>query len=214
MLGNRPSSAKGCGACGRWCGIWLISLAVLAGPGCEFDSSGTGNGPPPQLACGLDLSSTQFYVDPQPEWAGLQPGNPLDGEPFWIGWTVHYDGNPGETTDDSAPFNTHVEILDGDEIVWEMDLDSDPIHAPEYRTEGVLIEEGLPPGEYVVSIQLDTEGVVWECFDWVMALNNFVEYPLTVEPHPIDDVVGEGGESPDPSPGGMGFSDPSDDQTN
>ncbi len=108
---------------------------------------------------------------------------------------MHYFGNTGETTDDSEQFNTHVEILDGDEIIWEMDLDSDPIHAPEYRTEGVLIEEGLPPGEYVVSIQLDTEGVVYECFDWVMALNNFVEYPLTVEAEQIDDLVEPGGDS-------------------
>ncbi len=66
----------------RWRALGRLGLATLAGAGCEFDASGTGNGHPPELACGLDLSSTQFYVDLEPQWAGLTPGVPLADEPF------------------------------------------------------------------------------------------------------------------------------------
>lgn len=193
----------------RWATA-AFALALLVIAGCEFDPSGTGNGPPPQLGCGLDLTSGQFYTDlepgmdvnGEPVWGGiLTPGDPMMDEPFWIGWTVHYFGHQGDPTELSGPFNTRVEIVTAadydapgpDTALWSIDLTSDPVKKGDFRTDGVLIESGLPAGEYIVKIILDTEGDVFECFDLVTALNNFVEYPLTVLAEPIDDVVNPGG---------------------
>lgn len=193
----------------HWYQLAKVTLggAALLTAGCEFDSTGTGSGPPPMLGCGLDLTSTQFYtdlvpgvtVDGEPAWGGaLDPGDPLFGDTFWIGWTVHYFGNPGDPAETSDPFNTHIEILSAtDEVVWAADIESDPVTKGDYRTDGIVVEGGIDlPGDYIVSIHLDTEGDVYECFSLPAAVNNFVEYPLTVVSEPIDDVVAPGGEAP------------------
>ncbi len=195
-----------------------LALAVLSNIGCEPFAGGLGGGTP-ELACGLDLKSGQFYVDlepgydinGEPVWGTIiNPGDPMMDEPFWIGWSINYFGEPGDSSDESPPFNTRVEIIESgdfhaagpDTVLWTADVPSEPLDKNEYRTDGILIEDGLPPGDYVVRIILDTENDVWECSGWLPALNNWVTHDLTVLAEPIDDVVVPNGGTPPGTPGG------------
>jgi hypothetical protein len=176
----------------------LMAVLALGAAGCNFDAEGTGHGPSPQL-CAYDLEPTHVFIDDAPDSGLVEDGILYDGEDFLIKWNVchhtPYDAEPGT----SEPYTTLVEVMYDGELFWMEEVESEPIHMHECRYEEVYIEEGLPAGHYTIRVEVNVDGVVYECNSQTYMDNNLVTLGINVEPIPIDDVtLPPGGDSGDP----------------
>lgn len=180
---------------GGWCrgvvNAALFSvLMILAG--CTFGSEGAGS--PPGLGCSKDLHPTEVLIDLTPYSDGYFSPVESDDEgddppsdeflvfnqPFAVKWHFAYDGFFGSGALVSHSYTTHIEIREDGELIWETDVDSDPIKLQDEGWDAVILGDGLPKGHYVVIVNLDPEGEVPECDDLVTVVNNQIEILLPV----------------------------------
>ncbi len=180
-------------------GIVPLALAALLSTACEFDPMEPGAAP--GLACDLDLEIEHMFVDDEPYSPFVGDDIVYHDEPFSVVWVRCYHAGLGEGTGPSGDYTTLVEILHDDEIVWSQDFASESQPRTTCDYEEILVEDGLPAGEYVIRVFADPDGIVPECFDLEVALNNLKEMSLIVEAEPIDGLAEPGGESPSPAPG-------------
>jgi hypothetical protein len=184
----------------------LVFLSFAAG--CEFHSIGDGNGPGPDLGCSLDLEAFDVRFDVEPLSAGSPPqANPVvqQNQPFFIVWSHTYDGSYDFFFDGTEVYNTHVEILKDDEVIFAFDFESDTGPGQVAVSHEIYVPEGLPAGQYLVTVEADAEGLLPECSNGlVAALNNTAEADLMVVIQSVDDFApqtdDDGGTNTDTDP--------------
>lgn len=187
--GMTRCSLSGCAA--------LIALASLS-VGCEFDASGTGGGGVPVDPCTLNFDIGQTYIDLDPDAAGLQQeGDHLASEAFRLSWSYLYIGHHDWEGIFVGPydFTTRVRIWEGEDMVFETEFDGE-VSPGDFDSNQLIFDDGLPAGDYVCEIVIDTEGNVPECDGLPNALDNFREFEFSVVAPPIDDLQ----EAPSGSP--------------
>jgi len=178
--------------------VALLLAALLTG--CTPDASGLGGGgtPPDPCSRNFDLGSTN--IDSDPDSAGLQMEDPLANETFRVYWSYLYIGNHDWEGIHVGPypFVTRVRIWDDGELVFEIEFDGE-VKPGDFESDSILIEGGLPAGDYDAQIAIDTEGTVPECDGLPNALDNVRDFSFSVQPQPIDDLQDAVGEAREPA---------------
>ncbi len=182
-------------------GSWLGGVRTLApclvfllAAGCEFEA--IGNGGLPGLGCFKDLYPSQLAIDLTPPIGGLVVGgtNPAPtndvfheaGNAFAVQWQYAYDGiyTPGpkkhEYTTRIQIFRLVNPVTDAFELVWETEVDSEPVDVNDEGLDSVTVADGLPYGPYEVRIELDPDDNVPECDDLVTVMNNSATFAFVV----------------------------------
>lgn len=169
---------------GRWrVGVMQLApcLMLLAATGCDFEAIGGANGMPPGLGCSKDLEVSSLSIDLTPPIGGYVVGGatpaPTNSEfheshhAFGIDWHYQYDGffTPGPA---KHAYTTLVQILKNDVVVWELEVDAEPVDTGDEGWDSVYVWDGLPVGFYTARVELDPHGSVPECGDLVTIGNN------------------------------------------
>lgn len=178
----------------------MAGVMAMCGAACNFDPSGTGNGPAPQL-CQLDLEPGAPMIDDPP--FGLVDGEGLfEYEQFRIHWYISYQAASDDWDGDTGEFTCQIEILKDDELVWFHEFEAESLGKHHGRYDEVIMEDGLPPGTYKARLTVDVDGTVPECSGASTLENNTKSVEFVVQSYPIDDF---GTLPPDGDPPGDSF---------
>ena len=176
----------------------MVAATAASAAGCNFDASGTGNGPTPQL-CEYDMEVSHVFIDDAPDSGLVEDGTLYDGEDFLIVWNVcRHAPNDAEPAGAQA-HATRVEVTKDGELFWYEEYDAEPIYQHECQYDQVYVEEGLPPGHYSVRVEVNLDSAIYECTSPAYYENNVATRGIDVLALPIDDVttgVEDGGGDP------------------
>jgi hypothetical protein len=131
----------------------------------------------------------------------LLPGENLPAnQGFRIQWFAQYQrGFNMNYLGFTGDYVARVTIHQGAVEVYSTEIDATPLNVASGDYDAVIVEDGLPAGDYLIRIALDVYGEVDQCNDLVYALNNISEREVTVDPDPIDDVAVESDDDESPN---------------
>lgn len=118
-------------------------------------------------------------------------------EPFTIRWFANFHKGYETTIEGAVDYIAAVTILEDDVEVFYEEIDAQVFGVSGGGWDDVFVGSGLPAGNYVVRVILDTNNDVAECQDLPYVLNNVREVDLAITNQPIDDKVTPPDSSPD-----------------
>lgn len=163
----------------------MAATTAICGAACNFDPSGTGNGPAPQL-CQLDLEPGAPMID-DPPFGLVDEEGLFEYEQFRLHWYISYHAASDDWDGDTGEFTCQIEILKNDELVWFHEFEAESLGKHHGRYDEIIMEEGLPPGTYVARLTVDVDGTVPECSGQTALANNTKSVQFVVQGYPIDD---------------------------